>query len=337
MKTPLKPPFPYFGGKSKVADRVWDALGDVKNYVEPFAGSLAVLLARPHEPKIETVNDKDGMISNFWRAVQSEQEEVARWADWPVNENDLHARHAWLVEQKGNLQEQLEGDKDFYDSKIAGYWVWGMACWIGSGFCSGNGRWVLKDGRLVDGDAGRGIKRQRPHLGGAGQGINRNLPHLGDAGQGINRLGNAGWGELIDYFETLAHRLRHVRVCSGDWSRVCGPTVTFTRGLTGVFLDPPYVQAGRCKVYDHESASAAEESAAWAIEAGKNPLMRVVYCGYEGGPEFPADWRIEQWKAGGGYGNQGDAQGRENAHRERIWYSPACLNFEPELALDFGE
>jgi len=55
----LRAPFPWFGGKSRAAARVWAALGDVPNYVEPFAGSLAVLLARPHEPRVETVNDLD--------------------------------------------------------------------------------------------------------------------------------------------------------------------------------------------------------------------------------------------------------------------------------------
>jgi DNA adenine methylase len=63
----VKAPFPWFGGKSRAADVVWRAFGNVPNYVEPFAGSLAVLLARPHDAKIETVNDKDGLISNFWR------------------------------------------------------------------------------------------------------------------------------------------------------------------------------------------------------------------------------------------------------------------------------
>ena len=40
----LKAPFPWFGGKSRVADIVWDRFGDVANYVEPFFGSGAVLL-----------------------------------------------------------------------------------------------------------------------------------------------------------------------------------------------------------------------------------------------------------------------------------------------------
>jgi len=57
----LDTPFPYFGGKSKIADIVWKRLGDVPNYVEPFFGNGAVLLRRPHKPGIETVNDKDGL------------------------------------------------------------------------------------------------------------------------------------------------------------------------------------------------------------------------------------------------------------------------------------
>ena len=57
--TRLRAPFPWFGGKSRVAHIVWSHFGDVRNYVEPFAGSLAVLLGRPTEPKIETVNDLD--------------------------------------------------------------------------------------------------------------------------------------------------------------------------------------------------------------------------------------------------------------------------------------
>ena len=67
------------------------------NYVEPFAGSLAVLLGRPHAPRIETVNDLDCYLANFWRATSRDPEAVAVAADWPINEADLHARHRWLV------------------------------------------------------------------------------------------------------------------------------------------------------------------------------------------------------------------------------------------------
>ena len=48
MATDLRSPFPWFGGKSRVAGLVWDRFGDVPNYVEPFFGSGAVLFGRPH-------------------------------------------------------------------------------------------------------------------------------------------------------------------------------------------------------------------------------------------------------------------------------------------------
>jgi len=177
----LKAPFPYFGGKSTIANLVWERFGNVQNFVEPFFGSGAVLLNRPLPfDGIETVNDKDGMVSNFWRAVAADPDQVAFYADWPVNECDLHARHAWLVGKKDSLQARLEGDPDFFDAKVAGWWCWGMCCWIGSGFCSGEGPWQQIDRQLVHlGDKGRGVNRQLVHLGN-GQGVNRKLVHLGN-------------------------------------------------------------------------------------------------------------------------------------------------------------
>jgi site-specific DNA-adenine methylase len=111
---------------------IWEGLGDVANYVEPFAGSLAVILGRPTEARIETVNDADCYLANFWRAIARDPEAVAYAADWPVNEADLHARHTWLVAQ-GDFREKMKTDPDFYDAKVAGWWVWGLSCWIGHG------------------------------------------------------------------------------------------------------------------------------------------------------------------------------------------------------------
>ena len=41
----LAAPFPYFGGKRRAAPTIWREFGDPSGYVEPFAGSAAVLLA----------------------------------------------------------------------------------------------------------------------------------------------------------------------------------------------------------------------------------------------------------------------------------------------------
>ena len=318
MTTVLQAPFPYFGGKSRIAAAVWARLGDVPNYVEPFFGSGAALLARPHAPGIETVNDADGMVSNFWRATQADPDAVAHHADWPVNENDLHARHYWLVMQKESLQARLEGDPDFYDAKIAGWWCWGMCCWIGGGFCAGRGPWRVEDGRLVKGDAGRGVQRQRVHL--------------SDAGMGVQRGGQ----NVYDWMRALSERLRRARVCCGDWTRVCGPAVTVAHGLTGVFLDPPYADtAGRdSDLYAVDSETVAHAAREWAIANGDNPKMRIALCGYEGEHVMPTTWECVAWKTSGGYAKLGNGAGRENAHRERIWFSPHCLRGTRQATLE---
>src|SRR5690606_37692330 len=113
----LRAPFPWFGGKSRAASLIWARFGDVPNYVEPFAGSLAVLLARPHPPRVETVNDRDAYLVNFWRAVQADPDAVWAYADYPVSEADLHARHIWLLEQV-EFRERMLTDPHFYDVKI---------------------------------------------------------------------------------------------------------------------------------------------------------------------------------------------------------------------------
>lgn len=131
----LTAPFPYFGGKRRVASIVWDRFGDVQSYNEPFFGSGAVLLGRPHDANIETVNDIDCMLANFWRAVQHDPEQVAFYADSPVNEADMHSRHRWLVLSMMPRVRALLEDPHYFNAKAAGWWVWGQCLWIGSGWC----------------------------------------------------------------------------------------------------------------------------------------------------------------------------------------------------------
>lgn len=337
MTTELVAPFPWFGGKRTVAGEVWSRLGDVRNYVEPFFGSGAVLLGRPGPfDGPETVNDADGFLANFWRAVKSDPEAVAYHADWPVSEKDLEARHYWLITDGRRLTAEALADPEWFDAKVAGWWVWGLCSWIGDGWCSGEGPWSLAtDGSWAD-------ARQLPHLS-AGMGINRKLPHL-SAGRGINRklphLGSSGMGDrlaaITEWLAALSDRLRHVRVACGDWSRVCGPSVTTKHGMTGVFLDPPYGDgAVDYSAGGNATMEVASQAAAWAIENGNDPLLRIAFCGYAGNHTFPDGWTEWAWKARGGYGSQSDGAGRDNAHRERIWFSPHCLSAEmpPLLAL----
>jgi DNA adenine methylase len=141
----LQAPFPWFGGKTRAAQLIWERFGNVQNYVEPFAGSLAVLLNRPSPPGIETINDLDGFICNVWRALAMAPSETAHYATWPNNECDLHARHLWLKEHRQALTARLMGDPDYYDPKMAGWWLWGIANWIGGSWCvaGSSGPWGI--------------------------------------------------------------------------------------------------------------------------------------------------------------------------------------------------
>ncbi len=165
MTAILKSPFPYFGGKSRVADLVWSRLGEVDNYVEPFAGSSAVLLRRPEPGKIETINDANHYVVNFWRAVKRDPAAVAEHADHPVTEADLHARHRYLClgRPAEKFRRSIETDPEYCDAKFAGWWVWGQCCWIGGGWCDATGL-------RVDGDSQRRhpqlFRRQRARLAG---------------------------------------------------------------------------------------------------------------------------------------------------------------------------
>jgi hypothetical protein len=132
---------------------------------------------------------------------------------------------------------------------------------------------------------------------------------------------------LFRYMNDLANRLRRVRVCCGDWSRVCGPTPTVKLGITGVFLDPPYADtADRTDgLYSSDSLTVAHDVREWAIEQGDDQRIRIAFCGYEGEHIMPDSWECVEWKARGGYGSQGENQARENSTKERIWFSPHCL------------
>ena len=337
----LAAPFPYFGGKALACETVWAALGDPVNYVEPFAGSAAMLLGRPNPGKVETINDADGFVANFWRAVSNDPDAVTRHADWPCIEADLEARHAWLVNRSERLRWQLE-DPDFYDAKVAGWWVWGACNWIGSGWCAGEGPHLTNGVRLFDsrklphlGNAGQGIKRQLPHLGDAGKGINRQLPHLGNAVQGINRqlphLGDAGRGEhprsayIREWMMKLAERLRDVRVTCGDWTRVVKDSVTTRHGMTGVFLDPPYTLGKMDYAAGGVGGELANAVREWCKKNGDNELLRIVLCGHEHEHDelLQHGWHLRTWTARKGYAVTDEAVA--NSASETLWCSPHCV------------
>jgi hypothetical protein len=304
-------PFPYFGGKRTIAADIWRRLGNPKQYIEPFCGSAAVLLAKPQPASLEVIGDGSGFIANFWRAVKHQPELVAFWTDYPVSHVDLGARHVWLMERRAHIASGLQDCEWPGDEKVAGWWLWGQCCWIGSGWC----QW---DGKV-------------PHAGDAGQGVQAigQVPHAGNAGQGVQAIGQVPHAGNADYLTSagqtahrwlrmLSERLERVRIVHGDWSRCLnnhygGPE-------TAVFLDPPY---RRFETMYGSIRSVADEAAAWARD---NEDLRIALCGLAGDYEMPG-WEAVQWDRGRlTYG------GGITTDQECVWYSPVCLSaVQPDL------
>ncbi|MEU9014215.1 DNA adenine methylase [Streptomyces sp. NPDC048479] len=73
----LRPPFPYYGAKGRLAGHIVDLIPDHRVYVEPFAGSAAVLFAKRPAP-VEVINDLDRNVIVFFRALRDRQDDLVR-------------------------------------------------------------------------------------------------------------------------------------------------------------------------------------------------------------------------------------------------------------------
>lgn len=73
----VKPPIAYYGGKTTLASWIAQHFPLHVHYVEPFAGSLAVLFAKGVSP-METVNDLDRDLMTWWRVLRDRPDDLAR-------------------------------------------------------------------------------------------------------------------------------------------------------------------------------------------------------------------------------------------------------------------
>jgi DNA adenine methylase len=76
----MKPPIQYFGAKTTIAKQIVALMPSHRGYIEPYAGSLSVLLAKPPS-KIEVVNDLDARIMTFWRVLRDRGPELIEAAE----------------------------------------------------------------------------------------------------------------------------------------------------------------------------------------------------------------------------------------------------------------
>src|SRR3989304_10544081 len=67
--------FGWYGGKYSHLDWLLPLLPESHHYCEPFGGSAAVLLNRDPSP-VETYNDIDGEVVNFFRVLREQKDEL---------------------------------------------------------------------------------------------------------------------------------------------------------------------------------------------------------------------------------------------------------------------
>lgn len=88
---PTRPALRYYGGKWNLAPWIISHFPPHKNYVEPCGGAASVLLQKPRSP-LETYNDLDGNVVNFFRVLRDRSDELIgkiRLTPWSRVEHQL--------------------------------------------------------------------------------------------------------------------------------------------------------------------------------------------------------------------------------------------------------
>lgn len=109
MNSPIK----WHGGKHYLASKIVQMMPDHIHYVEPFAGSLAVLFAKDPEGVSEVVNDIDQELYGFWHNLRESgyyerflrmsqatpfSEDLWNWAERVINQQmgeNVSVERAW--------------------------------------------------------------------------------------------------------------------------------------------------------------------------------------------------------------------------------------------------
>ncbi len=83
----MKPAFPWPGGKGWAVKHVLPRIPEHTCYCEPFAGGLAILLAKDAS-RVEVVNDINSDIVNFYRCVRFHPDELIKDLQFVLNSRE---------------------------------------------------------------------------------------------------------------------------------------------------------------------------------------------------------------------------------------------------------
>ena len=321
-------PITYFGNKRKIAPLIWKHIGDVDKFIDCFGGSMSVLLARPHRLTLqhhEVVNDLDGRLVNFYRAMKYDPIGLAKGARNVMRASvEAWARAAELKQASDDLVSKLSGSSQYYDLELAISYVFVNSVQIGKSYVMGayGIDSEKKFTKLYVGNDSRGVSRSRINV--------RHSVYM-----------NMTEESHIKYYQWLSDRLKRVVILCGEWD---SPLSSFTaiagKGKrdgdwsTGIILDPPYAGDNHdIKLYESHNLSVSPAVREKAIELGEDKRLKIALCGYieEHDKGIPANWHRVSWSADVGYASQKKDKSNNNRQKEMIWFSPGCDIIEEKV------
>ena len=295
-KMALKAPMSYFGKKDKIAPEIWRLAGDVKTYIEPFGGTLAVLRLRPNPKGREIVNDGDCLLVNAWRAIKYAPDKVASEIDAILYaEVELNARRQFLKDNRDQLLEKVSDNSEYFDLELAADYFWCASAAIGGA---------------------KTINSPSKRSGGI----------VSHPNNGVFQEGRSE-KFLQEWFRELSARLKSVTIMCRDAKEILTAGYYLEKEYLAphfVFVDPPYATGEKYMYYTNELCDWLQD---WCIENGN--ATKIILAGYSDDyhKPFPQDWQIQTWKQGIGFatGAKDLEAAKEKQGTETLWISPACV------------
>ncbi len=250
-------PVKWHGGKFYLAERILDRMPRHLNYVEPYAGGLAVLFRRdpvdvrfflsPHKGVAEVVNDLNGDLVNFYRVLAD--------STW-------FAEFARIVEatpfSEYAYQSAARHDAASCTSAVTNAYAFFVRC-----------RMSLA-GRMK---SFTGVTKTRLR-----RGMNNEV---------------SAWLSAVEGLPAVHERLRRVLILNRD---ACDVIRDYDRDDTVIYCDPPYLKATRAApdVYAHEMSDEQHRTLLETLKASK---AKVLLSGYRCPlyDEMLPDWRREDF------------------------------------------
>jgi len=93
----------YPGAKNRIAPWICEYIPEHEVYVEAYAGSLAVFFAKP-PARIETLNDLDGNVVNYFRIVREKPEELAVMLDMTPFSRDEYYKACEFIPEESDIE-----------------------------------------------------------------------------------------------------------------------------------------------------------------------------------------------------------------------------------------